>query len=242
MLRSLRDLLGACFRGVVDAVNGQRQFAAYRERTAARPPLLILLGDSNLHYTGTKDVVGKWMHRAFGTYWSYPSVAEIVARELPGCLVRVHSHGLHVPGQTLDTIAEFCHADPEREKHILILVGQNDAHQWSLPGTTRVEDLAVSMEEFRAWVLRQMERLGDFMNGLPHTTLHWAVPFDDSPDHFIQAYVSMCDILKEEIKKLPGAVILGDYNNFENDHYHLMLCDRFVLARRLMSWFELTRQ
>ena len=98
-------------------------------------------------------------HRAFGTYWSYPSVAEIIARELPGCLVRVHSHGLHVPRQTLDTIADFCHADPEREKHILILVGQNDAHQWSLPGTTRVEDLAVSMEEFRAWVLRQMERL-----------------------------------------------------------------------------------
>lgn len=106
-------------------------------------------------------------------------------------VLRIHSHSLYASQQILNTIPDLCRADAEREKHILILAGQNDAHKWSLPGTIRVGNLSVSTEESRVWVLGQMKRPEDFVSKLPHTMLHWAVPFDDNPDHFIETYISL---------------------------------------------------
>ena len=201
-------------------------------RVHERAPLIILFGDSNFFYGGTRVTWLRWLEWCCG---KNPNVADIIKADLEAegfKVVRFRAHdwkGFHDKHAMIVTDFTAHH----RGRRVAVLwVGQNDAHDAS---RASAKDPTDHIQSFVEHATNNIQWFENFWNQIDVETM-WVLPVDDEQSCFTEVYVGMVKGLNEKIKEIcpDNHIDLKPVENtykFESDKFHFLPETRFKIAK-----------
>jgi hypothetical protein len=210
------------------------EHTAYSEmdHTWVHPTKVVLMGDSNLFYDGTRT----WKQHIPGL--KDRSTAQWVKEYLPKVqIVPVPELELFEmedwkASRMWDALSKML----DGKILVVIWIGQNDCDKAEKNFGSRRDEH--SFVEFRERVKRHLDRKEDYFKDAIKSgkvKLIWIVPSDDSKFNFTRDYLRLVQILREEILTRPNHLQLPDMDRreYEDDHYHMMPKSRMETGRIL---------
>ena len=191
----------------------------------APPESILVIGDSNVSYSGTCQQPWRWAGRHSCGTLHFPSMVELLQRTAPcpvGYVPLPQLRGAHDSDLTIRMAAQTL----PRPCAAVILVGQNDADEWSRYSTRGPEDLK---QNFRLTMHRRVLRLQDLLLGLSLTPV-WVLPFDDPKGEFTPLYQELVQQYSQLLHAVARHLMIAIPLQFETDQYHLLPASRVALA------------
>ena len=189
---------------------------------------LLVVGDSNVSYYGTTRQPWDWIARRSCCLLDFPCMIQELRRAASCPVAYVPLFQLRGLGNITLLLDSTLSVLP-KPTLVLILVGQNDAGEWSRYSTRGPLELSAS---FRDTMARRVTRL-DQMITREGVQSVWILPFDDPSGQFTPLYLGLVSLLTEVVQDVTHHIEVALPLRFEVDQYHLTPLSRTRLARWL---------
>ena len=194
------------------------------------PQAVLLLGDSNFSFYGTRRQPWRWVSRWTCGTIEYPSLIRRMQDAAPCPVAYIplpQLRGLNSVEMLLESTARLL----PKPAVCLVAAGQNDADEWSRYSTRGPVELQA---EFRAVMLRRVRRLETILMRADLQPI-WILPFDYPEGQFTPLYTDLVAQLREVLQEHTQHLAIDIRLQFEDDQYHLLPWVRRNLAHWLWN-------
>ena len=189
---------------------------------------LLVVGDSNVSYYGTTRQPWDWIARRSCGLLNFPCMIQELRRAASCPVAYVPLSQLRGLGN-ITLLLESTLSVLPKPTLVLILVGQNDADEWSRYSTRGPLELSAS---FRDTMARRVTRLDQMITRGGAQSV-WILPFDDPSGQFTPLYLGLVSLLTEVVQDVTHHIEVALPLRFEVDQYHLTPFSRTRLAHWL---------
>ena len=188
---------------------------------------IVLFGDSNLYFCERTGLLGK--------LWEYFSLPNLpladYLKSLTGLpTIMIPSHNLRTTWENRElvrTLFQSFHGKVD----VVITIGQNDIPRFTARHQTGLAQMKTDFALYLESRFKDLHSLFCFEH-LDIRIVHIA-PFEDESLEYSDAYLACFQILHEKVMSYPNTVVVGPFDAFLPDRWHLRAEARYKFAVEL---------
>ena len=219
-------LLSSVFFGV-GFVCGSYRVKQEKNVQASTSRHIVLFGDSNLYFSEYSTFLGK--------LWQYVTLPNLPIADYLQSLtglstIMIPCYKLHVPWETQEVVRTLFQTFHGRVD-LIMMIGQNDISRFTSQNQWGVEQMKADFSDY-------LERRFNFLHSmfsfehLDVRIIHIA-PFEDQTVRHHDAYMACFEILYNKISSYQNTLVVGPFDTFLSDHWHLPAEARYKFALQI---------